>query len=387
MIKTLTAQTSEIDDINAAVKEIQSQLNLENGLLKNAIGIVACHYEFVHSGVLKDVCKAMPFDVAGAISPGQSVPNEHGPLLLTMIVFTSDDTEFVKTITPSLLDEPGRVIAESYKTLAAAKTEKPSLLLAFAPFMLQNSGDEYVNVLSRASDGVPCFGTIAIDDTLDFSNSFMISDGEHYRDRMAMVLFYGDVQPKFFVANISQNKIFEKTALVTKSSGHILMEVNGRPVAEYFEDLGLTKASETQYALSSTPFLIDYNDGTPKVSKIFIMLTPEKYALCAGAIPEGSTLYLGSTDRDDVLLTTGEAINLMLKDINGKTGLLIYSCISRGMTLGAEQFREIELVRQKLGSSLPFMMAFSGGEFCPTQVSDDKAINRFHNNAFVACLL
>jgi hypothetical protein len=32
------------------------------------------------------------------------------------------------------------------------------------------------------------------------------------------------------------------------------------------------------------------------------------------------------------------------------------------------------------------MMAYSGGETCPTQVSDDKAINRFHNNAFVACV-
>ena len=387
MIKTLVAQTTEVDDLKTAVEEILSQLGPADEFLKNTIGIVACHYEFVHSGVLKTVSEALPFDLIGTISSGQAVADGHGPLLFTMTVFTSNDVEFVKVLTPSLLEEPGRVIAESYKA-AAIRAEKPALLLSFAPFMIQNSGDEYVNVLSEASGGVPCFGTIAVDDTLDFANCFMLADGEQHRDRMALILVYGNIQPKFYIANISQSRVLEKSALVTKSAGHILMEVNGQPVANYFEDLGLTKASETQYAMSNLPFLLDYNDGTPKVSKIFVTLTPEKYAICAGAMPEGSTLHIASSDKDDVLLTTGKAIDLMLKDIKDNTGgLLIYSCISRGMTFGADQFKEIEIVRQKIGASVPFMMAFSGGEICPTQVSDDKAINRFHNNAFIACLI
>ena len=387
MIKTLAAQTSEVDDVNAAVEEILSQLGPVSGFLKNTIGVVACHYEFVHSGVLKKVSEALPFDLVGTISSGQAVADGYGPLLFTMTVFTSDDVEFVKVLTPSLLEEPGRVIAETYKA-AAVRAEKPALLFSFAPFMVQNSGDEYVNVLSEVSGGIPCFGTIAIDDTLDFANCFMLAEGEQHRDRMALVLVYGNIQPKFYIANISQSRILEKSARVTKSAGHILMEVNGRPVTDFFEDLGLTKASETQYAMSNLPFLLDYNDGTPMVSKILVTLTPEKYALCAGAMPEGSTLHITSSDKDDVLLTTGEAVDLLLKDIKDNTGgLLIYSCISRGMTFGAEQFREIEIVRQKIGASVPFMMAFSGGEICPTQVSDDKAINRFHNNAFIACLI
>ena len=387
MLKTLVAQTAEVDDINTAINEILSQIGPKNGLLKNTIGIVACHYEFIHSGVLKGVCEALPFEVVGPISSGQSVPEEYGPLLFTMIVLTSDEVEFVKTLTPPLLNEPGLVITESYKA-AAIRAEKPALLLTFAPFMLQNSGDDYVNVLSKVSEGVPCFGTLAVDDTLDFSNCFTLCDGEHHRDRMVMVLVYGDIHPKFYIANISQSRVLEKSAVVTKSEGHVLMEVNGRPVTDFFEDLGLTKASETQYAMSSLPFLLDYNDGTPKVSKIFIGLSPEKHAICAGAMPEGSTLHIASSDKDDVLHTTGDAIDQLLKDVNVNTGgVLIYSCISRGMTFGADQFKEIELVTQKIGPNLPFLMAFSGGEICPTQVSNDKAINRFHNNAFIACLI
>ena len=384
MIRTFTAWTDEVDDVGLAVEQIKSRLDLENRLLKNSVGIVACHYEFVHSGVFEAVCEALPFDVVGTISSGQSVPKAYDALMLTLMVITSDDTEFVTAMTPSLVKEPGQVIAESYKS--ACRAEKPALILTFAPFMLENSGDEYVNVISAVSGGVPCFGTIAVDETYDFANSYMLLNGQYYRDKMAMVLLYGNIQPKFYIANISPDKILEKSAIVTKSANHILMEVNGRPVVEYFEDLGLAQASETQYAMSSLPFLLDYNDGTPTVSKIFVSLTPEKYAICAGAMPEGSTLYLATSDKEDVLLTTGNKVEQMLQEIDGASVLLIYSCISRSMTFGAEQFQEIELLDEKIGDKIPFMMVFSGGEICPTAISEQKAINRFHNNAFIACV-
>lgn len=414
MIKALAAYTAEVDDVNLAVEQIKSQLgNLDDGLFKNTIGIISCHYEYVNSGVFKAICDTLPFETVGTISSAQSVPGVFNTLLFTLLVLTSDDVAFIKTLTPSLTSEPGKHITEAYtaacRSAAAGNSaaadrntaanrnaaaggggEKPDLILVFAPFMIQNSGDEYVNVLSDISGGAPCFGTIAVDDTLDFSNCFLLADGEYYRDKMALVLFYGEgggkVKPKFYVANISENRMLSTSAVVTKSAGPVLMEVNERPVIEYFDNLGLVKASETQYAMSSLPFLLDYNDGTPKVSKIFVALTPEKFAICAGAMPEGSTLYMATTDRDDVLLTTSDAIDSIVKDIPDSSVILVYSCISRSMTLAADQFMEMELLNEKIAEKLPYMMVFSGGEICPTHLSSDKAINRFHNNAFIACL-
>ena len=386
MTKTLTAYTAEIDDAQLAVAEIKSQLELETSLLKNSIGIIACHYEFVTSGIAKEVCESLPFDVVGTISISQSIKDHADVFILTLMVITSDDVEFVTALTPSLLNEPGKVIAESYKKATAGRTEKPALIFAFAPFMVQNSGDEYVSVISEMSDGAPCFGTLAIDDTESFSNCFMLMNGENYTDRMSMILVYGNLSPKFYIANISPDKILGKSAVITKSSGHVIMEVNGGSVDAYFEDLGLTKASETQYAMTSLPLMLDYNDGTPQVSKIFITLTPERYALCASAIPEGSTLHIAMSDKDDVMLTTQQAVEQILADIEGASGLLIYSCVSRSMTLGADQFGEINMINDKVPGHLPFMMVCSGGEICPTQYSGGKATNRFHNNAFVVCL-
>ena len=383
MIKTLTAYTTELDDENLAIEQITSQLKNKGGPLKHTIGIIACHYEFITSEIYAALCQALPFEVVGTISSAQSIQDKTDALLLTLLVMTSDDVDFKMVLTPSLLENPAKVIEDSYKS--ACGSEKPALILAFAPFLLQNCGDDYVNALTEVSGGVPCFGTIAVDDTLDFANCFVLAEGAHHRDRLAMILVYGDVSPQFYIANISENRILEKSAVVTKSAGPVIMEVNGRPIIDYFDDLGLVNASETQYALASLPFMVDYNDGTPKVSKIFIMLTPEKYAICGGAVPQGCTLYIASTDKDDVILTTGKAVDSILNETGDASLLLIYTCISRAMTLGSEQYKEMDYIRQRIGGKLPFMMVNSGGEICPTQISEDKTINRFHNNAFIAC--
>ncbi|MCL2373615.1 MAG: FIST C-terminal domain-containing protein [Treponema sp.] len=386
MVRTIVIRTAEIDDVGKAIEELKSQLGSASSLLKNTIGIVSCHYEFVYSGMLKAVCQALPFDIVGAVSSAQSVADSHGSLLFTLMILTSDDVRFEKTLTPPLSGDPAKTIAESYSAIAAKTEEKPALLLAFAPFMPENSGDEYVNTLSRVSGGVPCFGTIVVDDTLDFTHCYVLSDGEHHREMMAVVLVYGNLQPKFYAANVSKSKIFGKSAVVTKSAGHVIMELNNRPIAEYFDGLGLQKASETGYAMTALPFFMDYNDDTPMVTRAFIGLTPERHAIFAGEVPEGSALSIASTDKDDLLLTAGEAADLFLKDIDKASGLLIYTCVGRSMMLGADQFSEIELIKEKISGRLPFMMTTSGGEFCPTKISDEKAINRFHNNSFVACL-
>jgi hypothetical protein len=395
MIRTLTASTEHIDDLDAAVADIKAQLNMEGRLLAHSVGIIACHYEFAGSGAVKAICGALPFDVAGTISTLQGIPGKAGTLLLTLLVLTSDDVRFKTVLTPPLKTNAAGFIEESYRAavLTGDGAGNPSLILTYAPFMVENSGDEYTALLSRISGGVPCFGTLAIDDTADFCETYMIHNGVHYRDRMSLILAFGGIRPRFYLATISENRILEKSALITSSEGHILKELNGRPVTEFFESMGLTKASETSYAMTSLPFMLDYNDGTPPVSKVFIRLTEQKYALCAGAMPEGSTLRIGVFDHGDVLLTTKKALEEALGKLEGASGVLIYSCISRSMSLGADLRAEIELVEKELSGKLPFLMAYSGGEICPTRFNPDPgeggakgAVNRFHNNTFILCV-
>jgi hypothetical protein len=386
MIRILTASTENIDDPAIAVEEIRAQLDLEHKLLKNSVGIVACHYEFVLSGTAQAVNESLPFDIAGVNSSIQAINDAKGALLFTLMVLTSDDVCFKAALTPSLRGSPGEKIADTYKAAAADREEKPALIFAFAPFMLENSGDEYVRVLSEASGNVPCFGTLAVDDTPDFRECYMLFNEGHYKDKMSLILVYGTISPKFYLASISKNKLLDRAALITSSEGHILKEVNGRPVMEYFEDMGLAKASETSYAMVSLPFMLDYGDGTPLVSKVFIGLNEQKNAICAGAMPEGSTMYMGVFDKGDVLLTTGNSLKQALEETAAPSAVIGYSCISRSMTLGSDLFAEIDLIQHEIAQKIPVFFAYSGGEICPTQINSQVAINRFHNNTFILCI-
>ena len=226
MIRILTASTEYIDDLEAAVKDIQDQLDCGHTLLKYSAGIVACHYEFALSGAAAAIGKALPFDTVGSITSVNADVSGAGVLRFTVMVLTSDDVRFKTALSPSLKQDPAKIIADTY-TGNAESGEKPALILSYAPFMVENSGDEYVRVLGQVSGGVPCFGTLAVDDTPDFHNCFMIYNGAYYGDRMSLLLMYGNVQPRFFLATISKEKVLDRSALITASQGHLLKGVNG----------------------------------------------------------------------------------------------------------------------------------------------------------------
>ncbi|MDR2478734.1 MAG: FIST C-terminal domain-containing protein [Treponema sp.] len=385
MIRTLTATTEYIDDMDAAVQDITTQLDCEHNLLQYSAGIIACHYEFALSGALKAIGSALPFETVGSITSTNGTPRGAGVLQLTIMVLTSDDTRFKSALSASLKTDPAQVVAAAY-TENAGQGERPVMLLSYAPFMVENSGDDYVSVLSRVSGGVPCFGTLSIDDTPDFHNCFSLHNGEYYGDRMSLLFIYGDMRPRFFLASISPNKVLNRPAQITASAGHVLKEINGRPVTEFFEEMGLTNASETSYALTSLPFMLDYRDGTPLVARVFISLNQDKHAICAGAMPQGAALYMGVFDKEDVLLTTGNSIREAAGGGEGISGMLIYSCLSRSMTLGADLYAEAGVIVKETGGRIPYLLACSGGELCPTQVNDGIAVNRFHNNTCIICV-
>ena len=388
MIKTLMAHTTEIDDIDLALTEIKNQLAIENGLLSNSVGIVACHYEFLYSGAAKTICDSLPFDVLGAVTLSHAVKEANDSMMLTITVLTSDDVSFKTIFTaPFSSDNHSDIIENAYLEAASERSEKPALIIPFLPFIFDISGDEYIDIFTRISGDVPYFGTLAIDDTENVENAHVVFNGEYAPDRMALLLIYGDINPRFFIATLSPEQIIDKPAFITKSDRNILIGVNNHPVEKFFTDLGLAEASEKMFTMDSMPFLLDYCDGTPPVSRVFLGTTPERHSICAGHLPEGATLSVGFFDKEDVLFTTGNALDKALDASNDASFMLIFSCISRSISLGFDADAELNLVQKKLGSRLPYMASYSGGEICPTQISSSKVINRYHNNTFIICML
>ncbi|MDR3136415.1 MAG: FIST C-terminal domain-containing protein [Coriobacteriales bacterium] len=389
-LDSYVVSTSEVDDAQVAVNEILAQLPVDK-LKAHSLGIVACHYEFALSTVLKEVCEALPFPVVGTITSAQASPQALGSFELVISVLTSDEAQFVSILSQPLTAEPLTAVEEAYQQAqtAGVADARPDLILIHAPFMQQNSGDDYLQKVSELSENAPLFGTLAIDDTEDFRYCFSLFNGEHYNDRMILTLIWG-VEPRFYSANIAPNKIMGTPVLITESAGPFLIAVNDRPIAEYLADLGLAQLAEHGYAMSSMPFLLDYGDGTEPISRVFIALTPDGKVILNGSAPAGLQLTVGAFDKEDALQTTQIAVDdaLMHAQDSPKHALMLaYSCIARSMALGADFLLELEQTQNQVANKIPFMMAYSGGEYCPTNVQNGASTNRFHNNALIICTI
>jgi hypothetical protein len=233
---------------------------------------------------------------------------------------------------------------------------------------------------------VPNFGTLAVDHHQDYHESQTILGAEAFRDRYVFVFCYGNLEPRFFMGGISEEKAFREKGVVTSSRGIQLKEVNGISVAAYLASLGLKKDENgVIQGINSFPFLLDYNDGTQPVIRVMFGLAPDGSVVCGGRVPEGATLTVGSISAEEVLSNTGKVLQKAREGI-GERGLLMFSCVGRYFAQGFNSAAEMDTIREVMGDT-PFHLSYSGTELCPVYGKDGKLTNRSHNDTIVICMI
>jgi hypothetical protein len=381
MIKSYAAFTSEIDDVALAVSEILAQLEPEKNCLKSTVAVVACYHEFATNGMIAELHKKLGFPIIGTTTTAISTNYGFGQLDLSILMITSDDVVFTAACSSFFSDGLKEPFARMYQSALAGHSETPKLILSAAPVMLKYAGDNYVDTLNKVSGGVPNFGTLAIDNTSDYSNSFVIFNEKVERDIYGIIVASGNISPKFLYASFSPDYILAQKATITKSDGNLLKEINGFPIINYMENMGLAKNGKVSDVLHSIPFILDYaGEGIP-VSRVLLSWSEEGYGICGGLMPEGTNFNLGMWDKSDVLGTTVRTIENILKNENIST-LILYSCLARSYALGIELLAEAEKI-SKLVAGTPYIFGYAGGEICP--VKDTANSNSFHNNTIIAC--
>jgi hypothetical protein len=389
MIKMITAHTGEIDDVEAAIAELTAQINAEK-TLRNSIGIVSCFADFISSGLIGELAEKLPFEIVGTTTLASADRETQGETLLVLTVLTSDEIEFVTGLTGAISGEDPEPLRAAYEKTVGNRQGKPALTLAFAPLLMNVSGDFFAEAWSDITGNVPIFGTLSVDHHPDYHESQTILNGQSFRDRFVFVLFYGDIKPSFIVGGISDNKVFREKGVVTASQGNQLQQVNGVSVADYLTGLGLSKNEDGAIVgINSFPFILDYNDGTQPVIRVMFAITPEGYAVCGGKMPVGASLTVGTINAEEVLATTEETLKIALAigESNGnKNGMLIFSCVGRFFAQGFDPAAEIKKVKETLDNKLPFHLAYSGTELCPVYGNNRAAFNRSHNDTIVICI-
>jgi hypothetical protein len=379
MIKLITASTLEIDDLDAAMEELQSQLANAGGFLKHSVGIVACYYEFVETGVVGALCEALPFDVIGCTVLGSAVNGRCGLELLSLSVLTSDDVRFATSFSEAIeKDNVETPIARAYAEARGKLSGDPSFIFALAPIMTDVSGDNMLSRLNAVGGGIPVFGTLSNDTSLTYENSMVFRNGESHRNRAALLLMEGAVNPRFFTTSISEKNIQQRTAIVTDAEGALLKTVDNMPGLKYLASLGVE--THGLAAVTTLPFLIDYGDGTKPVAFSMYAFT-EEGIFCGGNIPIGAKIAIADVDYNSVMETAETTVSQALADAkkNGADFILAIPCFTRGLVISPNSEAEMKKTLEMIGDTLPFMLLYSGGEMCPVYNERRETVNRFHN--------
>lgn len=386
MIKMLTASTTEIDEPLVAVQEIKEQINLNLDLKENSVGIITCSPEFIETGVVEALNDALPFETIGMTTLANSNNTDAGLDILSISIYTANNVQFAtgisEVLTQGYLNEP---IENVYQNVRRRLPHEPKLVIPFGPLVPGLSGEKIIDKLHEEAGDIPVYGSMACSSRFDFDTTFVLYNGKAYGDSLAILMMTGDVNPRFFISSISNDKITKQKAIITSSEGSLLKEVNGANLLDYMKTLGLSQGNGIEGS-SAIPFVVDYGDGTkPSVRGIY-SVNNEGHAFCGGEMPEGSTLAIGNLDPSDIVKTAGDAIDeaLTTEDIHG---ILLFPCQARNHLLEMDFMAEMEIVKEKINDKVPFHLAYSGGEICPSYDKDGKPINRYHNFTFISCVL
>lgn len=384
MIEMYTACTSEIDEIEIAIDEVKSQINFSM-LKKHSGGIIFCHIDFVESGVIKALCDALPFDVIGMTSMASACEKNYGLFDLTLTVLTSDEVSFTSGMTNAINSKNyGAEVDLLYKNMRGGINEDPTFIISFMPYISDVSGCEVVDAMDKAVGGIPIWGSITNSIDFNYETVQTICNGNHLSAGVAMMFLNGPVSPKFIVSSIPERNISNNRAIITKSAGSVIREVNDTPILEYLSDIGLVITKEN---ITTTPLMVYYDNAAEPVALGFYTLFDDGSVLTGGNMPEGTSFAVGSIDPEGIFESSKAGLNEITAAENRKATLLL-PCVTRYIMLAPDQESELRLVTETLKTSgHPFMMGYSGGEICPMPGDDGKLINRFHNYTFCACVL
>lgn len=382
MIKMHNAYTLEVDDAGKAVKELLSQLNLD-GLKKHSAGILACHSDFIESGVVEEICKRLPFDVIGSTTNSSSVNGNFGPYQLSLAVLTSDDVMFSTAQTESILPSNyEQCVKDAYLEAQAKLPGAPQMIVVFVPMVTDIAGMDFLKCFDKACGSKPIFGTVASDTSVSYENACTIRNGKSEKRAVQMLLLHGNVKPDFIVMSLSKN-IRRQKAIVTESEGSLIKKINDMNVVDYFASVGITKSSSASSAVM--PILVDYENSSVPVALSLYGVT-ENGAICTGEMPQGITFSIGTIDREGTIETANEVSDRILADSN-KDAVLFFPCIVRYLILSPDCSDEMKLIEDKLHGEVPYFLSYAAAEICPICASDGKIYNKMHSYSLIACIL
>jgi hypothetical protein len=399
MLNAFTACIAELDDVELAISQINEQLapkiKATNGFLKNTVGILCCHYEFVGTGVIEAVCKNFNFPIIGettvfaGVSPATRtmLPTfENTQMVLSLMILTSDDIEFTIRTTESLtgletFSEKTQAFSTAFEGMQDAK-----LVCNFSPIMSMYGLETLIPAILKTAGNIPLFGGFSSDDSPTFSeNCYAVTSEGVFDDRMAFLFFKGNVTPQFYTGCISNEKNMTDPAIITAAEGSRIIEINNKPVKLYLEKIGLYKILTSGNPASNVVLLIKDSETSIETARTAVALTPNGELFCGAEIKTGSIIRTSLLDRKDIHETSRNLIRKVEKS-DRKVSFMV-SCVSRAVILGTNSTEGFDMLCSEISDDKTVLLNYAAGEFCPKEDTEGNYVNQFNFITFCICSL
>lgn len=247
---------------------------------------------------------------------------------------------------------------------------------------LNVNGSELVAGITRfVGKGIPVTGGLA-GDGADFKESVVGADCPPRSHLVAAVGFYGPAV-RFGHGSAGGWDIFGPQRRVTRSSGNILFELDGRPALDLYERyLGEDDINGLPGTALLFPLQVqDPADLEHEIVRTVLAVDREARSMTfAGDVPEGWYAQLMRGNFDHLAVGAAEAARQARAGLNGGASsdgiALLVSCIGRRLLMGQQTTEEVEAAAAELGSQMSRIGFYSYGEISPHAAS---GICELHN--------
>jgi len=267
------------------------------------------------------------------------------------------------------------------------KLHKRHLFIMLPDGLSGNSADTIRGAQEVLGTSFPIVGGSAGDDYL-FQKTYQYYGDKVFSDSVVGILLGGEISVGVGLRHGWH--AIGKAHKVTKASGNIVKELDGKEALKIYEDYFGEEAQDLRkdaWAKIGTiyPLGISIPDEEEYLIRYAFKATTEGELICAAEVPEGSEVRLMIADKVGVLNAAKEAARKAKQGLKGAKilAVIIFDSIARKRVLGRAALEEIEIIKKALGDAVPIIGFYSYGEQAPLRAERYIGKCYLHNETVV----
>jgi hypothetical protein len=300
-----------------------------------------------------------------------------GSIVVTAVLFEKAELHFAEADIEKVEDS----ITVGKKLAAVFPKEKLTHVMVFSDGLRVNGTALVKGLNDNLPANVSVTGGLVGDGSL-FKKTVVGLDHVAQEGKVVLVGF-SDGSLKIGYGSFGGWDTFGVERVITKSSGNVLYELDGKPALELYK----TYLGDKAKGLPSTGLLfplrlrmhMNDNAGTEVVRTILGVNESDQSMTFAGDMPEGATVALMKATFEGLIDGAFKAGNKSIELFDGKQPdfAILISCVGRKLVLKERTEEEVEAVRSAIGEKSVIAGFYSYGELCPTTADEKKC--RLHN--------